>query len=54
VSKESVGVDFDLAFANLNEQRIEKIWLDLIFSNPQMNHIYLRDVTLCRHHRADL
>ncbi len=54
VSKESVGVDFDLAFANLNEQRIEKIWLDLIFSKPQMNQINLRDLTLCRHHRADL
>jgi len=48
------SVDFDLAHLPLNERRIEKIWLDLIFENPRMNRIMLRDLTFCRHHRADL
>ncbi|MGV6803607.1 MAG: DUF6478 family protein [Ruegeria sp.] len=47
-------VDFDLAHLNLNERRIEKMWLDVIFEHPDMNRIVLRDVTLCRHHRADM
>ncbi len=47
-------VDFDLAHLNLNERRIEKLWLDLIFDNPAMNRVVLRDLTFCRHHRADL
>jgi len=47
-------VDFDLAHLPLNERRIEKTWLDLIFENPRMNRVVLRDLTFCRHHRADL
>ncbi len=47
-------IDFDLAHLPLNEARIEKIWLDLIFDEPQMNLVSLRDLTFCRHHRADL
>ncbi len=50
----SPSVDFDLAHLPLNEKRIEKIWLDLILENPGMNSVTLRDLTLCRHHRADL
>ncbi|WP_170763155.1 DUF6478 family protein [Ruegeria lacuscaerulensis] len=50
----SDSVDFDLAHLPLNERRIEKIWLDLIFENPRMNRVVLRDLTFCRHHRADL
>ena len=46
-------VEFDLAYARLNEKRIEKIWLDLIFDAPEMNRMMVRDLTLCRHHRAD-
>ncbi|MCA0928156.1 DUF6478 family protein [Ruegeria profundi] len=53
-SAQSHSVDFDLAHLPLNEARIEKIWLDLIFENPQMNCVSLRDLTFCRHHRADL
>ncbi len=48
------SVDFDLAHLTLNERRIEKLWLDLIVEQPEMNRIVLRDLTLCRHHRADL
>ncbi len=54
LSARTSEIDFDLAYLNLNERRIEKIWLDLIFEQPAMNRIILRDLTLCRHHRADL
>lgn len=54
LSASSCSVDFDLAHLPLNESRIEKIWLDLIFENPEMNRVSLRDLTFCRHHRADL
>ncbi|WP_170605691.1 DUF6478 family protein [Ruegeria arenilitoris] len=48
------SIDFDLAHLEINERRIEKLWLDLIMERPPMNRIVLRDLTLCRHHRADL
>ncbi|NVO56268.1 hypothetical protein HW561_10755 [Rhodobacteraceae bacterium B1Z28] len=54
LSASSNVVDFDLAHLPLNERRIEKIWLDLIYDSPRMNRIVLRDLTFCRHHRADL
>ncbi|WP_377194054.1 DUF6478 family protein [Ruegeria meonggei] len=54
LSAPSIAIDFDLAHLPLNERRIEKIWLDLIFENPGMNRVVLRDLTFCRHHRADL
>ena len=47
-------VEFDLAYTDLNEKRIEKAWLDLIFEGPEMNQITLRDVTVCRYPRADI
>ena len=46
-------VEFDLAYTDLNEKRIEKAWLDLIFEGPQMNQLTLRDVTVCRYPRAE-
>ncbi|WP_037313259.1 DUF6478 family protein [Ruegeria halocynthiae] len=54
LSSPTNSIDFDLANLPLNERRIEKIWLDLIFERPEMNRITLRDLTVCRHHRADL
>jgi len=54
MSAQTGSVDFDLAHLSLNERRIEKLWLDLILDRPAMNQIVLRDLTLCRHHRADL
>jgi hypothetical protein len=47
-------VEFDLAYTRLNEKRVEKAWVDLIFEGPQMNQIVLRDVTLARHPRAEI
>lgn len=46
--------EFDLAYATLDEKRIEKMWLDLIFNEPAMTSITLRDVTLSRRPRAEL
>lgn len=46
-------VEFDLAYSNINEKRLEKAWLDLIFENPQMNQTILRDLTFARCPRAE-
>lgn len=54
---EGAGVhtaEFDLAYTSLNEKRIERAWIDLIFEGPQMNQIVLRDVTVSRRPRAEI
>ena len=45
--------EFDLAYTSVNERRLEKVWLDLIFEGPQMNQVILRDLTFSRRQRAD-
>lgn len=52
--EENVMVEFDLAYTKLNEKRVERMWIDLIFEGPEMNQITLRDVTLSRRPRAEL
>ena len=47
-------VEFDLAYTEVNERRLEAIWMDLIFENPDMNQIVIRDLTCCRYPRAEL
>lgn len=54
LNEAQVTVEFDLAYSRLNEKRVEKIWLDLIFEAPQMNQVILRDLTLSRRRRAAL
>lgn len=54
LAAEEVMVEFDLAYTRMNEKRVEKLWLDLIFEGPEMNQIILRDVTVTRRHRAAL
>lgn len=49
-----VMVEFDLAYTRMNEKRVERMWVDLIFEGPEMNQITLRDVTFCRRPRAEL
>jgi hypothetical protein len=49
-----VSTEFDLAYSKINEKRVEKAWIDLIFENPQMNQITLRDLTFSRRPRAQL
>ena len=51
---EDVRVEFDLAYTKLNEKRVEKLWLDIIFEGPQMNQVVLRDLTFSRRPRAEL
>ncbi|MBA3911103.1 MAG: hypothetical protein C0524_14820 [Rhodobacter sp.] len=46
--------EFDLAYARIDEQRVERAWLDLIFSNPAMTRITLRDLAVSRRPRAEL
>jgi len=54
LAEEEVMVEFDLAYTKMNEKRVERLWVDLIFEGPEMNQIILRDVTLSRRPRADL
>jgi hypothetical protein len=46
--------EFDLAYAGLDETRIERAWLDLIFNDCAMTRITLRDVVVSRRPRAEL
>lgn len=54
LTEDEVMVEFDLAYTKMNEKRVEKLWIDLIFEGPEMNQIILRDVTLTRRPRAEL
>ena len=47
-------VEFDLAYSQLNEKRAERMWVDLMFENPQMNQIAIRDLNLSRYPRAEI
>ncbi|MGH1367930.1 MAG: DUF6478 family protein [Maritimibacter sp.] len=51
---DDIVVDFDLAYTNLNEKRVERAWIDLIFEGPEMNQIMLRDVNFSRRPRAEV
>ena len=46
-------IEFDLAYTQMNERRLEKIWLDLIFESPRMSAVELRELFLSRHLRAE-
>ncbi len=48
-----IAVEFDLACSRLNEKRVEKAWVDLIFEQPSMNQVILRDLTFSRRPRAE-
>ncbi|MBW4706629.1 hypothetical protein KX928_02405 [Roseobacter sp. YSTF-M11] len=54
VTDKEVSIEFDLAYSNLNEKRIEKVWIDFIFEGPEMNMVTLRDLTFSRRARAQL
>ena len=54
LNEEDVTVEFDLAYSKLNEKRVERAWIDLIFEGPEMNQVTLRDVTFSRRPRAAL
>ncbi|MEL6681977.1 MAG: DUF6478 family protein [Pseudomonadota bacterium] len=52
--KEDTMVEFDLAYSQLNEKRAERMWVDLMFENPSMNQIMIRDLNFSRYPRADI
>jgi hypothetical protein len=54
LSGNEMSVEFDLAYTRLNEKRVDKMWLDLIFGGAEMNQIVLRDLTVTRRPRAEL
>ncbi|MEZ5746012.1 MAG: DUF6478 family protein [Paracoccaceae bacterium] len=54
MDKNEMTVEFDLAYSKMNEKRVERAWVDLIFEGPEMNQIILRDVTFSRRPRAEL
>jgi hypothetical protein len=54
LGEKNVTAEYDLANSNLNEKRIERMWLDLIFEAPDMNQVVLRDLTFARHRRANI
>jgi len=47
------AVEFDMSLSRLDEDRVERAWLDMIFEGPEMNQITLRDLTLSRRPRAE-
>lgn len=53
VSTQEFYVEFDLFYTKFNEHRVEKIWFDLIFQNPSLNQITIRDVAIIRRLRAN-
>lgn len=52
--KSHAVVEFDLAYSEINEKRVEKAWVDLIFDDPSMNQIIIRDLTFYRRPRAEI
>lgn len=46
--------EFDLAYADLNDKRIERAWLDVILNDAAMTRIVIRDVVVSRRPRAEL
>lgn len=52
--EKEASVEFDLAYTNLNEKRIDKAWIDFIFEGPEMNMVTLRDLTMSRRPRAQI
>jgi len=54
LNEQDVTVEFDLAYSKLNEKRVERAWMDLIFEGPEMNQVTLRDLTFSRRPRAAL
>lgn len=54
IGSDDVSVEFDLAYTDLNEKRVDRIWVDLIFEGPEMNEVTLRDLTFSRRPRAGI
>ena len=53
LNEQDVMVEFDLAYSKIDEKRVEKLWLDLVFEGPEMNQVILRDLTFSRRPRTE-
>lgn len=53
LNQKDVMVEFDLGYTRLNEKRVERAWIDLIFEGPEMNQVTIRDLTFSRRPRAE-
>ncbi len=49
-----VEIEFDLAYTNMNEKRVERMWVDLVIENPEMSQVVLRDINFSRRPRAEV
>jgi hypothetical protein len=49
-----MAIEFDLAYAKMEDSRVERLWVDLILGDPAMNQISFRDMLLIRRLRAEL
>lgn len=47
-------IEFDLGYVDFNPVRTEKLWVDLIFEQSQMNQITIRDLTFSRYPRSEM
>jgi hypothetical protein len=54
LADDEVMVEFDLAYTKMNQRRVERAWVDLIFEGAEMNQIVLRDLTFSRRPRAEI
>lgn len=46
--------EYDLVLTEMNEKRLDRIWLDLIFEKPVMNAVVVREMIFSRHLRANV
>ena len=46
--------EFDLAYSDINEKRVERAWVDLILNDVAMARIVIRDVLVSRRPRTEL
>ena len=54
LGSEDLITEWDLTYLDINENRIEAAWIDLILDRPAFNRIVLRDLTVSRRPRADV
>lgn len=47
-------VEFDLAYTQLNERRVERLWLDLILNGATMARVEIADLRFSRRRRAEV
>ena len=50
----NIGVEFDLEHLKINVNRVEKIWLDLVFETPNFNRISLTDLAFSKRPRGEI